>query len=129
MAITKKNFIRYTLFLITLILCTHNAFAQPRTLSTGIGIDQRQDTHSDYSLKLIFFVDTGGLLANMDLEITKINGNPVLTTNSYGPWFFVDLTPGTYRITATRQNGDSQGAVISISTRKQRTVALMYPDR
>jgi hypothetical protein len=97
--------------------------------STGIGVDQRVDLEG-YSLKLMFFVETGPYLANMDVVIENEFGETVLQTNSYGPWLFVNLNPGGYKVTATRQNGDQEGFRFRIHADEPvKTIALMYPNR
>lgn len=124
MKLTTKSSI---LIFLTLLVGS-NAYAELRILSTGIGEDQRQELHSDYSLKLVFFVHTGAFLANIDVEISTLSGKQLLKTNSYGPWLFVDLKPGTYNVSASRKNGDRQGVLFSISKGEQKTISLMFQD-
>ena len=124
MKLTTKSSI---LIFLTLLVGS-NAYAELRILSTGIGEDQRQELHSDYSLKLVFFVHTGAFLANIDVEISTRSGKQLLKTNSYGPWLFVDLKPGTYNVSASRKNGDRQGVLFSISKGEQKTISLMFQD-
>lgn len=123
--ITKSSLL--FLFFLTLLVGS-NIHAELRTLSTGIGEDQRQELHSDYSLKLVFFVHTGAFLANIDVEIITPSGKQILKTNSYGPWLFVDLESGTYKVSATRKNGDRQSTLFSISKGEQKTISLMFQD-
>lgn len=126
MIMTNSKFKYHLLFLF--LLAVSNAYAELNTLSTGVGIEQRQESHSNYALKLVFFVNTGGFLADIDIEISTATGKPLLATNSYGPWFFVDLEPGHYKVTASRKNGDRQSASFYISTGDQLTISLMFPD-
>jgi len=110
------------------LLAGNYAYAELRILSTGIGEDQRQELHADYSLKLVFFVHTGAFLANIDVEISTPSGKQLLKTSSYGPWLFVDLESGMYKVSASRKNGDRQSALFSVLKGEQKTISLMFQD-
>jgi len=102
---------------------------EPRMLSTGIGIDQRQETHDDFNVKLVFFVDNSELLANMTVEIVDARRRLIVNTVSYGPWLFLDLPEGQYFLIASRQNGDTQSTSFRAHSNTQTEVALMFPAR
>lgn len=126
MNLIKKCHLSFLLYLTLLV--GSNAYAELRIHSTGIGEEQRQEIHSDFSLKLVFFVHTGAFLANINVEISTQFGKQLLKTNSYGPWLFVDLEPGMYTVSASRKNGDRQSALFSISKGAQKTISLMFQD-
>jgi hypothetical protein len=103
--------------------------AEVNTLSTGVGIDERGAEHSEYTLKLVFFVDSGAYLANINVTIFDQDGNKILETVSNGPWLYVNLKEGEYKVTAVRTNGDSQSTDFSVFEHRQQIIALMFPDR
>ncbi len=107
---------------------TQFAWAEaPRHLSTGIGIDQRQDNHEDYSTKILFFVTGGAYLADMEVTIKDKQGNLIYQGTSSGPWFFIDLPPGDYQVIGVRGNGDTQSARFHVATNGRTAVGLLYP--
>jgi hypothetical protein len=117
----------YVGFLILALALTSSlSFAETKSFSTGIGLDQREQDHPEYSLKLVFFVEGGAYLADIDVEISTTKQEKILNINSPGPWLFVDLIPGDYVVTATRKNGDQQSSSFSIRDSRQRTVSLMF---
>lgn len=73
-------------------------------VSGGNGLEERQalnEVSGDYNLKLVFAEkDSGSYLADVKLSIMNMKGQKVLEAVSDGPWFFVKLVPGRYKITA-----------------------------
>jgi hypothetical protein len=72
-------------------------------VSGGVGKIGRQQIASiaaDHNLKLVFSLDTGAYLANVYVAIRGSDGDEVLHALSIGPWFFADLPPGGYHVTA-----------------------------
>lgn len=118
------------ILIIVLFLIAQISIAdEPRTLSTGIGIDQREEAHPDFSAKLVFFVKSSAYLANMNVEIVDNRRKLIAHTTSQGPWLFVNLPAGQYYAIVTRQNGDTQSSYFRVKPGKQTEVALMFPDR
>lgn len=94
-------------------------------LSTGIGLDNRE-AHPDYPLKLVFAANDGPYLAAIDVEVYDSAGDQVLKTHSQGPWLFVDLPAGEYRVKAMRQNGDVSSAMVNVPGDGQATATLTW---
>jgi hypothetical protein len=73
-------------------------------VSGGNGLEERQalnQVSGDYNLKLVFAEKgSGSYLADVKLSIMNMKGQKVLEAVSDGPWFFVKLVPGRYKITA-----------------------------
>ncbi len=67
--------------------------------STGIGLEERSKTITGFPLKLIFANLKGELLASVDVDISGPGGIKAQLT-SEGPWLFMELVPGIYRIKA-----------------------------
>lgn len=97
-----------------------------RTLTTGVSTEDRQ-AHPDYSLKLVFTSrDEKAYLADVTVMIYKDN-EELVNEVSEGPWFFVDLEPGTYWVIAETDNGMRQSAQINIESDQQQEVYLTWP--
>lgn len=73
-------------------------------VSGGSGLEERQaldEVAGDYNLKLVFAEKgSGAYLADVKLSIMSVKGQKILEAVSDGPWFFVKLAPGRYRISA-----------------------------
>lgn len=117
------------IFLFLLFFFASTSSAQINTLSTGIGLDQREQAHPEFPLKLVFFVEGGAYLADINVEIIMSGSEKIVDTNSSGPWFFAALENGNYVVTATRKNGDIQRVSFSIQGNQQKVISLMFPNR
>ncbi len=71
--------------------------------STGIGLDERSKAISGFPLKLIFANLRGEFLASVKVSVEGPGGIKAELT-SEGPWLFLDLVPGVYRIKAQVDN-------------------------
>jgi len=101
------------------------AAAAPETLSTGVSAAERVP-RKDYSLLLMFAEAKGPYLANVAVEIKDEAGKVVLTTTSEGPWLFVKLPAGTYKVLATRTSGERTGATFTVGLERQQLVRLTW---
>jgi len=96
-----------------------------RTLSTGVSAEDRQ-AQPDYSLKLVFTSrDEKAYLADVKVMIYK-DSEELVNEISEGPWFFVDLNPGTYWVIAETDNGMRQSAQINIAGDQQQEVYITW---
>ena len=80
-------------------------------MSGGIGIDEREVMQSwggSYNLKLSFAETSGTYLSDVKLLIEDEKGREVIRTTSNGPWFYVQLPPGTYTVKATFEDETKQ---------------------
>lgn len=82
-------------------------------LSTGVGLEERT-ARSQYSLLLSFSEARGPYLANIAVEIKDAGGKLLLRTTSEGPWLYVKLPAGDYKVTATRSNGEVRAADVTV---------------
>lgn len=102
------------------------AGAADNYLSTGFGITNREP-HPEYSLKLVFSTRSGKYLADIQTQIYR-DGQKIKEIFSPGPWLFVDLPPGKYRVVASTDDGQKQGARFSLEEGEdQRQVILAWP--
>jgi hypothetical protein len=83
------------------------------SLSTGVSVDERIP-RKEYSLLLTFAEAKGAYLANIAVEIKNAEGKVVLTKTSEGPWLFVKLPAGEYRVSATRSSGLTRAATVTV---------------
>jgi hypothetical protein len=69
-----------------------------------------------YNVRLVFATLSGAYLANVEVLVQDGNGRRLLERASNGPWFFVALPKGQYKITA-----------IHAGKKETREVALVKP--
>ena len=72
-------------------------------VSGGVGVDSRnamQALAPDYNLRLRFS-EGREYLGKIDVMIEDSQDQLLLQDRSEGPWFFVDLPPGNYRVIAS----------------------------
>lgn len=80
-------------------------------MSGGIGIDEREVMQSwggAYNLKLSFAETSGTYLSDVKLLIEDEKGREMIRTTTNGPWFYVQLPPGTYTVKATFEDETKQ---------------------
>ncbi len=86
-------------------------------ISGGVGEEGRaemQAVSGDYNLRLVFAAKSGAFVADVGVTIESKQDRKVLDAVSDGPWFFVSLPNGDYRITATR-NGQPMTQTANLS--------------
>jgi hypothetical protein len=72
-------------------------------MTGGIGIGERemmQNWAENYNLKLSFAEKSGVYLADVNVLIEK-DGREMVRAITNGPWFYIQLPPGTYGVKAT----------------------------
>ena len=116
------------LIFVVIALLSVNAFAQDAEIvwMGGISAEEREQAPSG-DTKFVFFVSTGSFLSGLNVEITGANGEPVLETETTGPWMIVNLAPGVYTIRATRGNGDAQSVQFEIDGDGEQEIGIMFP--
>lgn len=97
-------------------------------MSGGIGLDEREALSArcrDYSLKLIFAVQGGEFLADVEVRISDSTGKKVLDGVSEGPWFYTNIPSGNYTVSATL-TGKPQQQAVSIDKKGQKTLRFYW---
>jgi hypothetical protein len=88
-----------------------------RYMNGGVGVGERDAMRGagrDFGLHLSFSEATSGhYVAGVDLSIADAHGGTVFTLPNAGPWVYVDLPPGSYRVTADYQ-GRTQTQRVSV---------------
>jgi hypothetical protein len=75
-----------------------------RYMSGGVGIDERHRmlmNARNYDLKLAFADRRGEFISDVKVVIDDRHGNELVNLTTAGPWMFVDLPTGNYRLKAT----------------------------
>jgi hypothetical protein len=118
MRISQPSFLRVPLgFMLALSTCAATSQPLPEPVSRdgvlyasgGIGVDEArafQAAAPRYSLRLTFAMPSGGYLSDVDVTITSDTGHHVLHARTDGPFLFIMLPAGRYRILAN--NGAAQ---------------------
>ena len=108
-----------TLVIAALLALSTPALAQDTAVvwTGGIGIEERESAPKD-GTKLVFFVETGNFLSNVNVVIKDANGKEVVNAVTKGPWMIVKLEPGTYRVRATL-GAQAQGGRIEVTGTNQ----------
>lgn len=118
---------RILTLILTLTALPALAAQSPVIWTGGITLEER-DTAPTTGTRLEFFVTGGNYLSNITVTVTGSNGQQLVSTVTEGPWLILDLAPGSYRVQATRGNGDTQGGTINV-TGDGGKFAFMFPDR
>lgn len=101
-----------------------------RFLSAGVGIEERQATYPAFPLKLIFAQTGGAFMTGVSVSIQNQAGKELVNISedqTSGPWLFLDLGPGLYKITAVRKDGTTIYKTIKVPKGKSKDVYLHWP--
>jgi uncharacterized protein (DUF2141 family) len=89
--------------------------------SGGVGIEERaamdHSIHA-YDLRLVFANTKGWDLGHVAVLIKASDGTVLLSKESNGPWFWVNLKPGTYEVMVSH-NGDREVHKVVVGKRPQ----------
>lgn len=91
-------------------------------MAGGFGIGERdvmEEQSDDYNLKLIFAENSGIYLADVKLTVENENGQEIVNTTAPGPWFYIQLPPGRYDVTADFEGEVKKINNISVSESRQ----------
>lgn len=103
-----------------------------RFLSAGVGIEERQASYPSFPLKLIFAQAGGAFIAGVSVTIQDLSGKEVLKISEAqisGPWLFLNLVPGTYRVTAIRRDGTVVNQTVRLQEGKKKVTHLHWPTK
>lgn len=94
-------------------------------LTGGVGLNERaamqKMAKGNYNLQFVFAEVSGPYLAKIQLEIQDKLGKMLIDTSTTGPWFFVNLPNGQYKITATHDE-KSEVQHLDVSKNFQRVI-------
>ncbi len=92
-----------------------------RYVSGGIGVTERDELNAlshQFNLRLLFAMQAGNYVADVQVNITGARGETVLSAKSDGPWFFAQLPPGAYTVNVDAL-GRTQGQAVRIGGGRQ----------
>lgn len=72
--------------------------------SGGVGINSQERLNaraSEFNLKLVFTLNEGNYIADVDVKLTDAKGNKVVEDTAEGPFFMARLPAGQYNVAAT----------------------------
>jgi hypothetical protein len=93
----------------------------------GISSNEREVMEArakDYNLRLVFAAKSGAFLSGVTLVLTAATGAEVISIATTGPWFYVQLPPGTYSAKATF--GEQTKQVRNLRVVKDRAVQQVF---
>lgn len=97
-------------------------------VSGGVGadsIDELSMISGNFNLKLVFALQAGNYVSDVQVVIADASGKTLLDTTSAGPWFLAKLPVGNYQIVATL--GDHViKRQIAVGTAKLQTIDLRW---
>ena len=99
-------------------------------VSGGIGtesVSRLSAIRKDFNLKLVFALESGSYVSDVQIRINDRNGNALLDTLSSGPWFLAQLPSGRYQLVATF-SGTPIKQQFTIATTAMNTMHLQWAD-
>jgi len=98
-----------------------------RYLVGGIGSDEREaieNLGTDYNVKFVFAETSGDYISDVRVVIDDLHGKRLAHLVTNGPWLYVKLPPGSYRVKATyaATSIEIQGLEVSQGKRLVRTL-------
>ena len=94
-----------------------------RYVSGGVSEDERAELETlsgQFNLRLLFAMQgSGNYLADIQVRILDPSGAVVLSAESKGPWFFVQLPPDTYTVEVSTPD-QSQRQTLQIGQQQSR---------
>lgn len=101
-----------------------------RYFSAGVGLEEREAVFPPFSLKLIFVAGARAYLSQVAVTITDNKGSELIRIPAEqvtGPWLFLDLPAGRYRVTASRRDGAQVTEQVRLSPGGTKVVHLRWP--
>ena len=100
-------------------------------ITGGIGEDEVQEFRAAaprYNLRMTFASKAGNYLSDVDVTITAGSGRHLLFVRTEGPFLFVRMPAGTYRITA-QTSRTSESRTIRVPARGSVDMRFSWDDR
>jgi len=97
-----------------------------RYYSGGVGADERALLPQRFPLKLVFATQKGHYLTGVQVTVSARGKRLATVTADRGPWLFLDLKPGTYRIQATYR-GVTRSRQVKVAAKGMTTVYFHWP--
>ncbi len=101
-----------------------------RYFATGVGKIERLATYPRFPLKLVFSGPGGAYLALVSVTIRSVDGDDewrIPASHVTGPWLFLDLSPGRYRIEVGRGSDVQTRDKVVVTSGRQKTIHFTWP--
>jgi hypothetical protein len=98
-------------------------------VSGGVSLNARDNMRGqagDHNVKLVFSLNTGNYVSDVQVKVTDASGRTVIDDVSNGPWLMAKLPAGTYTATAT-YNGKPVTQSFSVGKTGMRTANFRWP--
>src|SRR5688572_10589294 len=98
-------------------------------VSGGVSVNARDNMRAQtppHNLKMVFALNTGNYVSDVQVKVTDRSGKVVLEDVSNGPWLFATLPAGSYNATAT-YNGTPVTQKITVARGSARTAQFRWP--
>ena len=97
-------------------------------VSGGVGLeslDQLASISRDFNLKLVFALNSGAYLSDVQVEIVDRKGQTIVDATSDGPWFMAKLPTGNYQVIATVA-GKTEKRQVAVGSSQLKTVDFRW---
>jgi hypothetical protein len=91
-------------------------------------IDGLRSMEKEFNLKLVFALNTGAYLADVNVTIDDASNKVLLDTMSEGPWLLAKLPTGNYQVSAT-YSGSAETRKVAVGSGTLRTVEFRWPPK
>jgi hypothetical protein len=98
-------------------------------ITGGVSLNARDALRTqerDANLKMVFALNTGNYVSDVQVKVVDSKGNVVIDDTSNGPWLLAKLPPGTYTATAT-YNGKPITQKFTVGKSGLRTAQFRWP--
>jgi uncharacterized protein YdbL (DUF1318 family) len=98
-------------------------------VSGGVSLNARdtlRGSESNANVKMVFALNTGNYVSDVQVKVTDSGGRTVLEDTSNGPWLLARLPAGSYTATAT-YNGKPVTQKFSVAKSGLRTAQFRWP--
>jgi len=98
-------------------------------LSGGLSQPERKNLEEmgkKYSLKLIFSDSRGEYLSEVTVTIFDQRGESILTVVSNGPWFFINLSSGTYDLEVSFRKNRKRISQVKVEEKSQTVIGVQW---
>jgi hypothetical protein len=80
-------------------------------------LDRMKSMVPEFNLKLVFALNSGAFLSDVNVTIADARGNQVLQTKTEGPWLLAKLPAGTYQVVAS-EGGNAIKRTVTVGSGK-----------
>jgi hypothetical protein len=99
----------------------------------GVSSNEREAMEArakGYNIKLVFAAKDGSFISGVSVMIATVKGAEIVSLNTDGPWFYIQLPPGTYSVRATfkGETKEVRGLRVPVDKRIQQGFVWALPE-